>query len=98
MAENQKVSEQPKGYFEAEIAKVEKNGVAVVLRGPWEMNGVKQPAAIEIIEAKKPVKVYTKQAASVIAELSRKKIFQDFADQYLGEIQKLDSLPDAEIS
>lgn len=93
--DNEKVSEQPMGYFEAEVAKIEKDGVAIVLRRSYEMNGQRQPAAIEIIEAKKPVRVVTKQAARVIAELSRKKIFQDFADQHLGEIQKLDSLDDA---
>ena len=90
--------DKPKSYFEAEILKVQKDGVTIVLRGPWEMNGTVQPAALEIIEGKKPVKVYTKPAARVLAELSRKKIYQEFAEKYLGAIQDMDSLPDAEIS
>lgn len=95
---NQKISEQPKGYFDAEVVKVEKNGVTIVLRGPYEMNGNRQPAAVEVIEGKKPVKILTKQGAAIIAELSRKKIYQEFSEQYLGEIQNLDTLEDATIS
>jgi len=92
-----KVSEQPKGYFDAEVLKVEKNGVTIVLREAYAMNGNTQPAAVEVIEGKKPVKILTKQGAAIIAELSRKKIYQEFSEEHLGEIQNMDTLEDATI-